>query len=204
MIPEVPQSASGFTLVELLITVSIISMLASVVIVNVQGARTRAGIAKYMAELNSIRTALVLYENTHDSVPCYPTGCQSGDFNGNTSYETTLTPLVTDTLISKIPHFPGWTPSILGNPFTGTWGYTYYFLGTDSSAGAATEYFCGSSPPYSSWTPVSAKPVLVIATGAQTILPYQKDVYQCTAGSSCGATIYVSDSIRTYYCLNLL
>ncbi len=51
----------GFTLIELLVVVSIIGLLASVVLVSLNGARTKARDAKRSADLNQFNKALELY-----------------------------------------------------------------------------------------------------------------------------------------------
>jgi prepilin-type N-terminal cleavage/methylation domain-containing protein len=59
----------GFTLVELLITITIISMLSSVVIVSLSSARTRAKTAKSIAQLRSVNDAVQAYYAQTGSYP---------------------------------------------------------------------------------------------------------------------------------------
>lgn len=59
----------GFTLIELLIVIAIIGILASVVLVSLSGARTKARTAKTIADLRQINTSIQAY---YSSVGSYP------------------------------------------------------------------------------------------------------------------------------------
>jgi len=60
----------GFSLVELLIVISIIGILATVVIMNMRGSETGAKEAKLKANLASMRQSLVAYHADHGFFPC--------------------------------------------------------------------------------------------------------------------------------------
>ena len=64
----------GFTLIELLVVIGIISVLASVILVNVQRAQERGNDAARLANLNDIRVALRLYAAANGHYPI--TDCQ--------------------------------------------------------------------------------------------------------------------------------
>ena len=64
------QKTKGFTLVELLVTIAIIGILASIIVVNISGARKQARDAKRQSELKAIQTALEQYANQNAGV--YP------------------------------------------------------------------------------------------------------------------------------------
>lgn len=59
----------AFTLIELLVVVSIIGMLASVVLVSLQGARNKAKDIKLIAEIKELQKALELYRLDNGAYP---------------------------------------------------------------------------------------------------------------------------------------
>ncbi|TSC77737.1 MAG: putative General secretion pathway protein GspG [Parcubacteria group bacterium Gr01-1014_33] len=61
--------SAGFTLVELLVTISIISVLASVVLTSVNSARAKARDAKRRADMRQVQTALEFYYDTNNAYP---------------------------------------------------------------------------------------------------------------------------------------
>jgi len=63
----------GFTLIELLVVVGIIGVLASIVLVSVNKARTLARDARRKLVLKQIRSAIEIYYNDHDDYP--PSTC---------------------------------------------------------------------------------------------------------------------------------
>ncbi len=74
----------GFTLVELLVVISIISVLAGLILVNVAGVRERAADARRKSDLRQFKTALQLYHNDFQSYPIGDgglDGCGDGGVN---------------------------------------------------------------------------------------------------------------------------
>lgn len=60
---------SGFSLVELLVVISIIAVLSAVLMVNFVGMRERSKDAQRIQDLNAIKSALRLYYNDNQSYP---------------------------------------------------------------------------------------------------------------------------------------
>ena len=61
----------GFTLLELLIVISIISILASIGLFSFRGAGAKAKDAKMLADINIIKTALSMYEIFESTYPTF-------------------------------------------------------------------------------------------------------------------------------------
>ena len=86
----------GFTLIELLVVIAIIGILASIVLVSVSGARSKARDAVRMADIDQVSKSLQMYELDHGGYPnpvtddtCWvdlgvTTSCGSGTANLNT------------------------------------------------------------------------------------------------------------------------
>lgn len=66
----------GFSLVELLVTISIIAVLSAVLVANFMGMRERARDAQKIQDLYAIKNALRMYYNDNQSYPV------SGSLNG--------------------------------------------------------------------------------------------------------------------------
>ena len=65
------KNKAGFTLIELLVVIAIIGLLASVVLLALNGARAKSRDAKRLADVRQIASALEIYFNDNNS---YPTG----------------------------------------------------------------------------------------------------------------------------------
>jgi type II secretion system protein G len=63
------KSARGFTLIEMLVVISVIGILATLVAANLNSARSRARDASRKSDMKNIQTALRLYYNDYGGYP---------------------------------------------------------------------------------------------------------------------------------------
>lgn len=90
----------GFTLVELLVVISIISLLSSVVLTSVNSARAKARDARRRADVNQVKLALELYYDANNKYPSQG-GANVGDY-----WSTVLTPYLVPTYLPQMPQDP--------------------------------------------------------------------------------------------------
>jgi general secretion pathway protein G len=95
-------SARGFTLIELLVVIAIIGILSSVVLASLSTARAKSRDARRIADIDQIRTALELY---NDSTGAYPS-FTSASLQSFTSSDTTGVGLIVPAYMSKLPSDP--------------------------------------------------------------------------------------------------
>lgn len=72
------QNNFGFSLIELLVVISIIAVLSSVLVANFMGMRERARDAQKIQDLNSMKSALRSYYNDHQGYPLTQTNMVNG------------------------------------------------------------------------------------------------------------------------------
>lgn len=142
------QDNRGFTLIEMLVVISIVGLLSMVVLSSIQSAKAKALNTKFAIELLELKKAVQMYRLDHDGAkpPCPPTYSATGntsptncfDYFGFPWLDEALQPLITGGYISKIPHFDG-AKSLT----TGRWAYISYLPNAYNMYGiAALEYDC--------------------------------------------------------------
>lgn len=133
----------GFTLIELLVVISIISLLASIVLVSFSNARRKARDAKRVADLNQMAKAFELFFSDNNS---YPTNNQAVTTYGilaNCSGSAGCAPGLVPKYVSRIPDSPdpADSPCQLGSyPYN-----DYRYAGTGVGVNQAASYtvtFC--------------------------------------------------------------
>lgn len=119
-------SKSGFTLIELMVTIAIIAVLAAVGLVVYSTAQKSGRISKRVQDLNAIRTALELFKATNGSYP---------------SVTTAGTPLCLDSLSVNNSLSPNYMPVVPKDPIQSGATYCYmYMADTGGASPTATVY----------------------------------------------------------------
>jgi prepilin-type N-terminal cleavage/methylation domain-containing protein len=95
------KNKAGFTLIELLVVIAIIGLLASVVLLALNGARAKSRDAKRIADIRQLASAFELYFNDANS---YPTAITSGPLS--TTVDTGTGIKLHPTYIGIIPTEP--------------------------------------------------------------------------------------------------
>ena len=71
------KAKNGFSLIELLVVISIIGVLSAVLVMNFVGARERSRDSQKIQNLNSLKEALRLYYNDNQTYPLSGTTCST-------------------------------------------------------------------------------------------------------------------------------
>lgn len=118
--------ARGFTLIELLVVIAIIGVLSSVVLTAANSTRERARINATVAQLNAIRTGIILMETDTGK---WPNGCPPGNILASDEIVLSdpIAGLATQPPIGVTePGYCDWTPSDIAN-----WHGPYIPIGND-------------------------------------------------------------------------
>ena len=103
--PTKSSKSKGFTLIELLVVIAIIGILASIVLVSLNSARSKARDVKRVGDMRGLQLALEGYYDTNQKYP-------GGD--GSTITCASLTDITTDLVgggfLSALPVDPGGSP----------------------------------------------------------------------------------------------
>ena len=117
----------GFTLIELLVVIAIIGLLASIVLLALNSARSKSRDAKRIADMNQISQALELYYNDNYTYPTLTSGTNFSALANNLG-----SPAMVPKYMNKLPLAP--TPAD-GSCGTGTGNAVNDYFYTANSTG---------------------------------------------------------------------
>lgn len=126
-------SSKGFTLIELMVVISIIALLSSIVLASIKSARDRADNSRVVSELKSLQVALELHKN---QLGVYP-NTSNGDMVDEDELDTTgwtrpsfnnfvKTNLVDKKFLSKIIQSKGYPNNCINNNCMN--GNTFFYV----------------------------------------------------------------------------
>lgn len=135
------KKTNAFTLIELIVVVAIIGILATVVIMNVVGARARSRDSRRATDILTIKKAVEGYHIDNNYYPPTPVDCSLKYSSSNVEYYATDADCLTDTYIvgisdylPQLPTDPG--PVKLTDGKNGR-GYMYYA----SNSASGSDYY---------------------------------------------------------------
>ena len=187
----------GFTLIELMVVISIIASLASVILIGVRAAQASGRDAARTSNSLQVRDALALYQNDHGGVPAGVTtsgmaitGCTKmtvnnvvswdckGDLQGTTANPGVLKPLVDGGYISHIPV-----------DMINTNGLEYHYITADSTGVSGSIAITDSSSfgyvsERKSLDPVNDPVIVTVPVGTENYASYPETGYPADIFSS--------------------
>ncbi len=116
----------AFTLIELLVVIAIIALLASIVLIALNGARLKSRDAKRVGDFHQLQNAFELYYDSNNG--SYPTAAAGCDSSAGGCWTT----LLSTTYVGKMPT----------DPLNTTNAYGYYYYSGDTPSG-----LCGYTAP---------------------------------------------------------
>lgn len=187
--------SKGFTLIELMVVISIIALLSSIVLASIRTARQRADNTKIVSEMKSLQTALELYKARFGIYPNVEfdedEACTYNCFQGWNSFVKTY--LVDNKFISKIPQSKNY-PNNCVNGDCGNGNMFNYFGSSFLYTGDPNYYYmCGGKK-------ISGDYVLAYVTKEKLNLP--KFTFY-NAGSVSGALTGGSATTTYDHCLSI-
>lgn len=93
----------GFTLIELMVVISIIALFSSMGMFSYASARVKANDAKKKVETNQVEKAILLYKDAKGVVPANHTGNNSVAVEGTQAFTDSMQELVTSGYLPSIP-----------------------------------------------------------------------------------------------------
>jgi len=123
-------SSPGFTLLELLVVISIIGLLSSFLVASLSQARAKARDTRRKAELRSMQTALELYFNDNNGYPVAPGWLSSEPGDGPPAPGDYIPGLV-PAYMARLPRDPLGGPSHINPPCGPPWKRAYVYYSPD-------------------------------------------------------------------------
>lgn len=136
-------SASGFTLLELLVTLAIVGILSSVAIPSYLHTRTQAKIAQAKSDIRNIALAMEQLANDTAQWPGHQIPDKTSTLPGNEVWNLNAP---SAGLVATDGSFPGWRGPYITLVQRDPWGMNY-FLDTDYMIGGMTVAAVGSFGP---------------------------------------------------------